>query len=139
MEACCLLFGSLTLSLYRWQFDAAVAEGSASAKKDFDAYEMELERAIREHVVEADRKIQRGIRVRLSACTHLIGEHDGGKEGLVSLDHLSSQMICVCSGWRAKAARAAERRWSAGQRPLWNPVGVEGVEAAATMGTRVSA
>lgn len=46
------------------QFEGALAEGSGSVREDYDAYERELERAIREHVQEADRKIQRGIRVR---------------------------------------------------------------------------
>lgn len=39
-----------------------MADGSGA--RDHDDYERDLEPVIREHVHEADRKIQRGIRVR---------------------------------------------------------------------------
>lgn len=45
-----------------------MAEGSGSVRGEVEAYERELEQTIREFVHEADRKIQRGIRVRVCGC-----------------------------------------------------------------------
>lgn len=52
------------------QFEAAVAEGGSDVRREVEDYERELERALRDVIQEADRKIQRGIRVR--ACVYCV-------------------------------------------------------------------
>lgn len=70
------------------QFDAAVDKGERGALADQGDYERALEGTLREFIQEADRKIQRGIRVGMCVCAYDgwtcgCGCVDGGEGGWV--------------------------------------------------------
>jgi hypothetical protein len=85
------------------KFEAELAKGSSSVLAEAEAYERELERAIRELVHEADRKIQRGIKVRTRRGgrrrRHPMVGRVHGSIGPAFRPSVQSLIIAAARGW----------------------------------------